>query len=250
MSTSTGTSSTGSGRFSTEMKILAIDTATSCGVIGLSENDRPVAEVSVVSKETHSARLLPSIDWLLRTVGWSLGEIDGFGVTLGPGSFTGLRVGLATIKGFAWSLKKPVAGLHTLTVLGSQYRAESKVIVPMLDARRDRVYGAAFRWDRGGLKTLFPPSDLPAAELVSNLSEPIVCLGEGARKYRSAIEQSGRKDVEFAPLEYDLPRGGTIARLAFEALSKGETLDIYKAEPAYMRASEAELKRKEADSAL
>lgn len=231
------------------MKVLAIDTATACGVIGLNEDGRPVAEVSLISQETHSARLLPSIEWLLKTADWKMTDIDGFGVTLGPGSFTGLRVGLSTIKGFAWALRKPVAGLNSLCVLASQYRDERFSIVPMLDARKERVYGAAFRWRGNALETAVPPCDVPAGELISQIQEAVVCFGGGARKYKSAIESMRRNDVTFAPLEFDHPRGATISRLAFEALSKGETLDIYSAEPIYMRMSEAELKRRE-DTAI
>jgi tRNA threonylcarbamoyladenosine biosynthesis protein TsaB len=226
------------------MKVLAIDTATSCGVVGIGEDGRPVAEVSLVSKENHSARLLPSVDWLLRMAGWKIEEIDGFGVTLGPGSFTGLRVGLSTVKGFAWTLGKPVAGLDSLEVLAAQFPAERGTVVPMLDARKGRIYGAAFRRNGARMETRLPSSDLSVQELLAMIQGEVVCLGEGARKYRTEIEASGRTDVTFAPPEYDLPRGATIARMAFEALSAGRTLDLHRAEPAYLRASEAELKRK------
>ncbi|MFH1262070.1 MAG: tRNA (adenosine(37)-N6)-threonylcarbamoyltransferase complex dimerization subunit type 1 TsaB [Pseudomonadota bacterium] len=225
------------------MRVLAIDTATSCGVLGLAENGRPVAELSLVSRETHSARLLPAIEWLLKTIGWTIAEIDGFGITLGPGSFTGLRVGLSTVKGFAWSLSKPVAALNSLEILTHQYREDRVTIVPMLDARRDRVFCAAYRWNGDRLVVLRPPSDSSAPEFVSALEGPVVCFGEGARKYRGAIEAVGKDSVIFAPTEYDLPRGTTAARLASEALSRGETLDIHRAEPIYLRPSEAERKR-------
>jgi tRNA threonylcarbamoyladenosine biosynthesis protein TsaB len=231
------------------MKVLAIDTATTCGVIGIGEHGRPVAEISLVSRENHSARLLPSVDWLLTMAGWKIEEIDGFGVTLGPGSFTGLRVGLSTIKGLAWALKKPVAGLNSLEVLACQVRAEREILVPMLDARKGRVYGAAYRWSEGSVETLLPPGDVPVSELISGLrGSSLLCFGEGARKYRAEIEAVGRSDVAFAPPEYDLPRGATISRVTFEALSRSETLDIGPVEPTYLRASEAELKRKEAEA--
>jgi tRNA threonylcarbamoyladenosine biosynthesis protein TsaB len=227
------------------MKVLAIDTATACGAVGLTENGRLIAELSLVSHETHSARLLPGVEWILKRVGWKIDEIDGFGVTLGPGSFTGLRVGLSTVKGFAWALKKPMVGLSSLEVLASQYRDEKVFIVPMLDARKERVYAASFRWENDRLETILPACDLPAAEFISGISGNVVLLGEGSRKYQSSIQALQRTDVTFAPLEFDLPRGATIARLTYEALLRGATLDIYQAEPTYLRASEAELKRRE-----
>ncbi len=228
------------------MKVLAIDTATSCGAVGLNEDGRPVAELSVLSQETHSARLLPGIEWILKTAGWSIGEIDGFGLTLGPGSFTGLRVGLSTIKGFAFALRKPVVGLGSLEVLASQYQDGNATIVPMLDARRERVYGAAYHWDHGALVASISPCDIAATDLIRKIEGAVVCLGEGARKYASAVESLGRHNVSFAPIEFDLPRGSTIAQMTYRALVEGRTLDIHHAEPAYMRASEAELRKKEA----
>jgi tRNA threonylcarbamoyladenosine biosynthesis protein TsaB len=227
------------------MKILSIDTATSCGVVGIGESGRPVAEVSLISRENHSARLLPSVDWLLRMAGWKLDEIDLFGVTLGPGSFTGLRVGLSTIKGFAWTTEKPTVGLDSLEVLAAQLSTDHATLVPMLDARKGRVYGAAFRRAGGRLETLLPSADLPVEELLSQVPGDVVCFGEGARKYRTIIESTGRTNVTFAPPEYDLPRGATIVRLTLEAFSGGRRLDLHRAEPTYLRESEAERKRKE-----
>jgi tRNA threonylcarbamoyladenosine biosynthesis protein TsaB len=228
------------------MRVLAIDTATSCGVVGIAEDGRPVGELSLISRENHSARLLPSIDWLLSMAGWRIEEIDGFGVTLGPGSFTGLRVGLSTVKGLAWALNKPVAGFGSLEILAAGAAHDGTKLVPMLDARKGRVYGGAFQNDGTRLETVLPTADLPVADLIRSIEGPLLCLGEGARTYRAEIEKLGRGDLSFAPLELDLPKGATIARLTGEALLRGETIDIRRAEPAYLRASEAERKQNEA----
>src|SRR5262249_7328147 len=148
------------------MKILAIDTSSRCGVVGISEDGELLAEVMLRSQETHSARLLPSIEWVLRMSNLTLDDLDGFGVVTGPGSFTGLRVGLATIKGLAWAKKKPVVALHSLEVLVQPFVHTSRLIAPMLDARKGRVFAALYRWGDGKLNEVLAPTDTEAKKVV------------------------------------------------------------------------------------
>jgi tRNA threonylcarbamoyladenosine biosynthesis protein TsaB len=217
------------------MKVLAIDTSTSCGVVGLSVDGQPIGEVSMVSNEAHSARLLPSIDWLLKTCGFTLQDVDGFGVTLGPGSFTGLRIGLSTVKGFAWSTRKPVVGLRSLDILARQCPMTEVSILPMLDARRSEVYGGIYRWKNHLLETVVEPVDRSVESFLKDLDGPAIVLGEGARRYRGQIETLAKGRVQFLSEEFDVPHGATLAKMAHDALARGETLDIEKAEPMYLR---------------
>ena len=139
------------------------------------------------SRETHSARLLPGIEEVLSSAGVTLREIDLFGVTIGPGSFTGLRVGLATAKGFAWAHQKPLVGVSSLEVLVQHARASagpSDTFVPMLDARKGRVYGAAYQWRNNQLVCLLPPADVDAAHLLQQVASTatqapgrMICFG-------------------------------------------------------------------------
>jgi len=188
------------------MNILCIDTSTSYGVLSLSENENTLAEISFSSNEMSSSKLLPTIEWLCKSAGVEFDAIDGFGITLGPGSFTGLRIGLATIKGFAWAKQKPVVGISPLEALAFPLKFSPFTIVPMMDARRGRVYGAGFRWNGKHLELVFPPSDLQAHVLVSKIDAPMICLGQGARKYKDEImRNASAKHIQFAPLDCDIP---------------------------------------------
>jgi tRNA threonylcarbamoyladenosine biosynthesis protein TsaB len=215
------------------MKVLAVDTSSRCGAIGLCVDGEVVGEVALRSQETHSARLLPSIDWLLRSLGLGPDDIDAFGVVTGPGSFTGLRVGLATIKGLAFGSNKSVTALHSLEVLAHPFAGTSQIIAPLLDARRGRVYGAAYRWHHEKLETIRPPADTEVPPFLEGLKEEILFLGEGARKF----EKECREMVplaRFAASSFDIPRGGVLAEIAYQRIQNGDTVAISKLEPIYL----------------
>ena len=138
------------------MKVLGIDTATMMGSIGLIDDEGAIAEYSLNIRATHSERLMPAIDRLLKDSGIMPKDIDGFAVSIGPGSFTGLRIGLATVKGFAMGCNKPVAAVSTLEALAFNLAYAEYLICPILDARRNEVYAAMFKSDgKGGLKGLY-----------------------------------------------------------------------------------------------
>ena len=226
------------------MRVLAVDTSTRWGAVGLYDDQGPIGEISLLSRESHSSRLLPSIDWMLQTAGLTLQEIDGFGVTIGPGSFTGLRVGLSTVKGLAWSTKKPVVALHSLEILAHNLPDVPSFIAPMLDARKGRVFGAIYCWEKGVLHTVVSPQDIEMVQLLDRDCGTVVCLGDGARKNAATLDALGTNEIHLAPVETDVPRGGVAARLAHQKLLAGELLDIVSAEPIYLRASEQELKER------
>ena len=250
------------------MKILAVDTSSSYGVVSISEDEQVLGEFSITSNETHSARLLPSIDWLLKMVGLSMKDVDAFAISLGPGSFTGLRVGLSTIKGFAWSTNKPIVGMNSIEILAYQYKCSHCTIVPMIDARKGRVYAAAYQWISGisggsgdsrkncldereeqeyqDLVPLMTPVDIEVKELISQIESQkgIVCFGSGARKYCDLLFQIGGTRILLAPKDCDIPKGGTLALLAYKKFLEGNRVDSVNIEPLYLRASEAELKAK------
>ena len=129
------------------MKILGIDTSTSCGSVGLIDGDSVIAEYLIDIPVTHSERLLGSIEHVLRQAGCSTGELDGWAISLGPGSFTGLRIGVSTIKGLAFATQKPVAGVPTLDVLAFNISPTPYLICPVLDARKGEVYAAFYRYE-------------------------------------------------------------------------------------------------------
>jgi tRNA threonylcarbamoyladenosine biosynthesis protein TsaB len=225
------------------MIILAVDTSTRCGAVGIARDGVPLAEISLQSQENHSARLLPAIDWLLNASHLTLKEVDGYGVVTGPGSFTGLRVGLATIKGLAWAEKKPVAELDSLTVLSRALCDAADLLVPMLDARKGRVYAAVYLGRAEGLEVLSPPADVDVGDLTASLNAPALFFGDGARSYGEEIRSGMGNRARFAPAWCDLPRGSVAAVLASESIRDGRTVDITSLEPKYLRRSEAEIKK-------
>jgi len=129
------------------MKVLGLDTSTSCGAVGLIDDERVISEYLVDIPITHSERLLGAIELLLRDAHCAIEDLDGWAISLGPGSFTGLRIGVSTVKGLAFATQKPVAGISTLDVLASQISPTPFLICPILDARKGEVYTAFYRYD-------------------------------------------------------------------------------------------------------
>ena len=131
------------------MRILGVDTSTSCGSLGLIDEDGVIAEYALFREETHSARLVPAIQALLREARININEIDGMAISLGPGSFTGLRVGLSAVKGLALATEKLVVGIPTLDALASNLPFTPYLICPILDARKGEVYTALYKDGEG-----------------------------------------------------------------------------------------------------
>jgi len=220
------------------MKTLAIDTSGKYGVVGLSNGEQVVSEISATSHETHSARLLPSIDMVLELSGWKLDDIELFGVVIGPGSFTGLRVGVATIKGLSWSKKTPVVPINSLEALARGAVNTEKLICPMIDARRGRVYGAIFHYVNGQLKEVVPQNDIDPIDLIRSISQPVLCLGDGAEKYEAELRDFSH--VEIAPESFQTPRGQLLCQMTLAGYRAGKVKEGEELDPLYLSLSEAE----------
>ena len=130
------------------MKILAVDTSAMSCSTAIVDNGVVRAELSTVNSQTHSKHLMTMIDTVCKISGIEVAGMDGFAVTIGPGSFTGLRIGISTIKGLAWSLKKPVAGISSLEALAWQCAPVPCLICPLLDARKHEVYSGRYRFSK------------------------------------------------------------------------------------------------------
>jgi len=225
------------------MRILGIDTATSCGGIGLIDDDAVVAEYAFDHEETPSARLVSAIRALLKEARLDLGGIDGIAVSLGPGSFTGLRVGLSAVKGLALALEKPVAGVPTLDALAAQLPPTTSHICPLVDARKGEVYTALYKQGgNGNVEQLTPYQVLPPARLLEELPlRETVFVGDGVEVYGELIvERLGDKAL-FAPPHLRYLRGTTVAKLGLQRLAHGGGDDIASLAPIYVRPSDAEI---------
>lgn len=225
------------------MKILGIDTSTRCGSVGLIDGDEAVAEYLLNLPITHSERLLESIGHLLKKSRCPLENLNGWAVSLGPGSFTGLRIGISTVKGLAYATRKPVAGISSLDVLASQISPTPYLICPILDARKGEVYTAFYRYDETHL--LQRQSDYQAIkpeDLVKQIQEKTIFVGDGMRAYGDFLRNSLPSLALSPGFPLHLPLGLAVARLGGKLIQKGEVIKVEALTPIYVRPSEAEIK--------
>jgi len=226
------------------MLVLGIDTATVIGSVGLVRDGDFLVEESCRAASNHTETLFPLITSVLAQAQVSLSEVEGVGVSIGPGSFTGLRISLSAVKGLSYALGHQVVGVSTLEALAGTVTNWQGLICPMLDARRREVYAALFLRDQdGGLERLTPDSAQLPRVLLERITEPCLFLGDGAESYAELIRQHDGPDRQLLPFAAHHPRGVVVARMAWERLRRGEHDDLNTLVPCYVRPPEAELKR-------
>lgn len=222
--------------------ILALELSTMCGSIALVCPDLCLYEQSLFSNRTHSKRLIQQIDGAFSESGLSLNDIDAIAVSLGPGSFTGLRIALGTVKGLAMALKKMVIGVPTLDALAHQLPIIPEQICPILDARKREVYTALYKYDsHGKLLKLSRYQVISPETLASELDEPTLFIGDGISIYQTIFTEKMGDLARFCPQELYFPRASSIGMLALDKYEKEDFLDTAAATPIYVRASDAEL---------
>jgi tRNA threonylcarbamoyladenosine biosynthesis protein TsaB len=229
------------------MKILAIDTSTSFATVAVAVDEQVVAESLLNTNRTLSARLVPEIERLLVTAGLSFTDIDIFAASIGPGSFTGVRGGIAAIQGLAVATGKPCAGYSSLAMLAMNFSLSPKLICPLLDARKSEVYAALYDCSSVIPSPHIIDEVLSPAELLERIaaatSEQVIFLGDGALRYRDLItEQRGDKAV-FAPYPHNSPHAANGTLLALHAFRLGRLLEPSQLLPLYLRASDAEINK-------
>ncbi len=220
------------------MRVLAVDTSSERGSVCVVDSNEVLGEVRLASSIQHSERLFRSIEFLFQHLPFPLSGIDLFAAARGPGSFTGLRIGLAAMEGFAAAFGKPAAGVGTLEALAWKTGIHDDLLAPTIDARRGEVYGALYRRapNPGGRDTLIeeqPPVVLKPAEWFASLSgRPVIFCGDGAGRYRPLID--GRPGWRIHPM--DLYLASTIAERASTPGRGGLA-------PLYVRQTDAEIAR-------
>lgn len=222
------------------MKVLAIETSTLTGSIAALEADRVLCELTLHVEETHSAQLMPAIDYVLKTVRWTPNQLDGLGIAVGPGSFTGLRIGLATVKGLATALSKPVAGIPTLEAMAWSFAHCRHLLCPLIDARMKEVYAAWFRPEDSGIARISKEVVISVEDLLKPVAETTLFFGSGAQRYRKEIAEIMGTRARFAVPEMYGARASIVGYLAKEKLLRAETADVDSLEPLYLRKSQAE----------
>lgn len=222
------------------MKVLAIDTASNVASAAILEDDKLLGEIILNHKLTHSQKLMPMIDALFQNCECKPEDMDLFAAANGPGSFTGLRIGVATVKGLAHGVNKPVIGISTLDGLAYSLPYCENLIVPIMDARRSQVYTGTYIWDTDGFKTVEEPRAVSIEECVSDCGNFLetVFVGDGVPVHREYIcEKLGDKAL-FVEANANMQRASSIGALALRrydrAVAPQELL------PFYLRKSQAE----------
>lgn len=264
------------------MKVLAIDTSTLLGGVAIADDlEGVIVEVRLNVKSTHSERLMTTIDYVLKQSGYTISEMDFFAIAIGPGSFTGLRIGLSTIKGFSYATGKPVVSVPTLEALALNFPFCCYPVCTMLDARKKEVYAALFEWVEEGFIRLIPEMSIKVEDFLRRLREnnpplpsftkgdkgrdygenvrerdefrkeddyshsKVVFTGDGVILYRDKIVESMSERALFAPPEKIVTSPANVASIGLQRALRGEFSEPVSLVPFYIRRSEAELKAKD-----
>lgn len=221
--------------------LLLVDTATSAGSVALCRGTALLGEFVLNVRTNHTDRLLQLVHQLLDVTGVPLAQLDALGVVLGPGSFTGLRVGVATVKGLALALKKPVVGVSSLQALAMQAPLAAYPVCALLDARKSEVYAGLYAWEDDQLLPLRDEAVLPPHKLLESLPSEVLFVGDGALAYHDLIQEHFTGTAHFAPWPLHVPRASSCAPLALALLRENRTLALESLVPTYIRPSEAEV---------
>lgn len=227
------------------MAVLAFDTSSTACTVALCERDHLLAEQTVNVSRTHSEALVPMIEMVLKQAARKLDTIRAVAVVIGPGSFTGLRIGLSTAKGLALSRGLPLITLTSLEVLAQGVVGTPWPVCAMLSAQRGQVYGGIFQSEDGCMRLVGDYFVGEVGEISSPLlgDGPLVAVGEGALMFEASLLKHFGHRLIIPPFTHHVPRASHMARLAFEKLDEGKQADISSAVPFYLRLAAAEQQR-------
>jgi tRNA threonylcarbamoyladenosine biosynthesis protein TsaB len=221
------------------MRVLGLETSTLAGGVALVDGERLVAEYVLDVSVTHSERLLAAVDRVLADARWAPRDLEGVAVSIGPGSFTGLRIGVSTAKGLALALGLPIAAVPTLDAMAATVPWAALPVCPVLQARRGEVYASRYRHDGDGLRREWDYLALSPGELAERLGEPTLLVGDGAAGVDSP-------HVRHLPAPRRVPSPACVAVLGRERFRLGDSVGAAELAPFYLRPSQAELRRRAA----
>lgn len=222
------------------MLILAFDTSSKSASVSLQDSQSIIYEMLCNADANHSEIIMPAIDDALRRTKISISDISLFACTLGPGSFTGLRIGISTLKGFLLATEKPAAGVSSLEALALNISKDwASVVCPVIDAGRGQVYAALYRYDDNHLlhKIRDEVAGTPE-EVFRNFDQEAVLVGNGAIKYADIIKRLNKR-VKIASSNLQHIRASSVSSLAVYKFNKGDVIDPDTAAPIYLRGSDA-----------
>ncbi len=228
------------------MLIFGTDTCCMAATAALLSEDRLVAQTVLNNKKTHSQNIMPMIEFMLEKAEVLPEDIDCFAAAVGPGSFTGVRIGVATVKALAFATGKPCVAVSTLHALANNVSCFDGIICPVLDARRNQVYNALF--EGGDLNRLTDDRACSIDELCAELGETdrrIMFLGDGVPSFMDKIKEALGDRAVFAPTSLQMNLAASVAEIGLKKFSDGETCSCDLLVPQYLRLSQAERERLE-----
>lgn len=223
------------------MNILAVDTAAVTASAAVMKDGLMAGQVSFTNGLTHSQTIMPMVDYVLKGAGLTAADIDLFAVSNGPGSFTGLRIGVGTMKGLAYACGKDCAGVSTLKALAHNIAPTDRLIVPIMDARRNQVYTAAYRYEGGRITEASAPEAVGIEELCGRLDEPVIFVGDGVRPYKNKIIELLGERADFAPPQLCHQNAASVCAAALEE----DHVPPQELSVVYLRKPQAEREREE-----
>ncbi len=227
------------------MKILSIDSSALVASVAVCEDENVLALYTLNNGNTHSETLLPMVESVLKNLSLSARDIELFAASAGPGSFTGVRIGVATLKGLAFGSNTPCVGVSTLHALAENLRFHAGLICPVMNARRSQVYTALFRSDGEKLVRLMPDSALSITELdelLASYSEEVCFCGDG---YDITVSALTKTHARYVPEALRSQSAVSVAAVALEAYKSGEATSDLDVRVDYLRPSQAERERNE-----
>ncbi len=236
------------------MKVLAIDSSGLVASVAVAEDDILVAEYTMNHKKTHSQTLLPMLEEIRKMVELDLSSIDYIAVAAGPGSFTGLRIGSATVKGLGLALNKPVVEVPTLEGLAYNLCGTDKLVCPLMDARRNQVYTGIYGFEAEGtswkMNVVKEQCAVDVTEILqecNRLGREVIFLGDGVPVYEGIIAKECQVPYTFAPSNMNRQRAASVAALGMLYAKAGKVVSAAEHAPEYLRKSQAEREREEAN---
>lgn len=236
------------------MKVLAIDSSGLVATVAVAEDNELLAEYTTNYKKTHSQTLLPMLEHVREMIDLDLNTVDYLAVAAGPGSFTGLRIGSATVKGLGLALNKPVVEVPTLEGLAYNLCGTNHLVCPLMDARRNQVYTGIYEFEAEEhtwqMKTVKEQCAVDIVEIVeecNKLGRPVIFLGDGVPVYEAKIADLCQVPYTFAPAGMNRQRAAAVAALAVKYAREGKVISAAEHAPEYLRKSQAEREREEAN---
>jgi tRNA threonylcarbamoyladenosine biosynthesis protein TsaB len=224
------------------LRILGIDTSSKFLSIALGENNDIIIEENCLLDRQHSSLLVPKIDELLKKSGISIKAIDAFIVGLGPGSFTGLRIGVSTVKGFGIACDRPCIGVPSIDALAFNAPADAEFIIPVIDAKRGQVYSAIYKKERGRIIKKSGYFLMPISGIMKRVRYPAVFLGDALELYGREIKNFSKGPV-FLKEEDGYPRAGYLIKLGVKNIKKSGKNGLSKLKPLYLYPKDCQVKK-------